>query len=169
MTLDCQHFPLRMALNQTSFPKGSVLGLQINPFNLIKISLKVARVFLDHYRILNSGSRKWLETVKNKIVSGDNFKTYVFICWDSIIHTGVRHLALWLAQGSQSRAESGTGRMQCDIKAVEEWTAPNGRGECHYVEEQMQSTKCSGGWEKAILVKTCLSRKVDCIMWWPHA
>ena len=79
MTLDCQHFPLRMALNQTSFPKGSILGLHINPFNLIKISLKVARVFLDHYRILNSGSRKWLETVK-KIVSGDNFKTYIFIC-----------------------------------------------------------------------------------------
>lgn len=46
MTLDCQHFPLRMALNQTSFPKGSVLGLQINPFNLIKDILKSSQGIL---------------------------------------------------------------------------------------------------------------------------
>lgn len=72
MTWDSQHFPLRKALNQTSFPKGSVLGLQINPFSLIKIFFKVARVILDHYRILNPDSKQQLETIKNKIVSGDN-------------------------------------------------------------------------------------------------
>lgn len=77
------HSPYRKDFNHIIFAGSYVVVLQRIPFILVKIFFEVAQVILDLCKILKSGSKKLLDTIRNKIISSSD--KGIIIC------TYVRH------------------------------------------------------------------------------